>query len=86
MNKYRYIALSALAVFLVSTLAIMILLFGSAFGYLHLNFNVANVVGPASGIIFPGLAIGVLVLNRSFRRTISRLLAIIDTSKLEFST
>ena len=85
MNKYRYIALSGLAVFLVSTLAIMILLFGSGFGYLQLNFNLADVVGPACGIILPSFAIGVVVLMRSFQRTISRVLANIDTSKLEIS-
>lgn len=86
MNKYRYIGLSGFALFLVSTLVIMILIFGTAFGYIHLNFNIVDVVGPASGIIVFSFAIGVLVLMKSFQRTISRLLANIDTSKLTLST
>jgi hypothetical protein len=85
MNKYRSIGLTGFALFLVSVSAIMILLFGSAFGYIHLNFNIADVVGPASGIIFFSFAIGVLVLMKSFQRTVSRLLANIDTSKLALS-
>jgi hypothetical protein len=86
MNKYRSIGLTGFALFLVSVSAIMILLFGSAFGYIHLNFNIVDVVGPASGIIFFSFAIGVLVLMKNFQRTISRLLANIDTSKLALST
>ncbi|MBN1244013.1 hypothetical protein JXA31_00290 [Candidatus Bathyarchaeota archaeon] len=86
MNKYRYIGLSGLALFIGSISVIMILLFGAGLGYIHLNFNVADIVGPASGIILFSFAIGVLVLMKSFQRTISRLLANIDTSKLALST
>jgi hypothetical protein len=86
MNKYRYIGLTGFALFLISISAIMILLFGTGLGYIHLNFNVADVVGPASGIILFSFAIGVIVLMKSFQRTISRLLANIDTSKLALST
>jgi len=85
-NKYRYIALSVLAFFLVSVSAIMILLFGTAFGYIHLNFNIADVAGPACGIILFSVFIGVFVLMKSFQRTISKLLDNIDTSKLALST
>ena len=86
MNKYRYIALSVLAFFLVSVSALMILIFGTGLGYIHLNFNIADVVGPACGIILFSVFFGVFVLMRSFQRTISRLLANIDTSKLVLST
>jgi hypothetical protein len=64
----------------------MILLFGTGFGYFHFNFNIVEVVGPASGIIFFSFAIGVFVLMKSFQRRMLRLLANIDTSKLALST
>ena len=86
MNKYRYITLSVLAFFLCSISVIMILIFGTAFGYIYLDFNIANVAGPACGIILFSVFIGVFVLMKSFQRTISRLLANIDTSKLALST
>ena len=86
MNKYRYIVLSCLALFLVSVLVIVIFTFGTAFGYINLNFNIVDVIGPASGIIFFSFVIGVFVLMKSFQRTMSKLLANIDTSKLPLST
>jgi hypothetical protein len=86
MNKYRIITLAVFALFLVSVATLMILIFGTAFGYIHLNFNIVDVVGPASGIILFSFAIGVLVLMKSFQRTMSKLLANIDTSKLALST
>jgi hypothetical protein len=64
----------------------MILLFGSAYGYIQFNFNIVDVVGPASGIILFSFFIGVIVLMKTFQRKISRLLTNIDTSKLALST
>jgi hypothetical protein len=86
MNRFRIMGLAIFALFLVSVATLLILLFGSAYGYLHFNFNIVDVVGPASGIILFSFAIGVIVLMKSFQRTISRLLANIDTSKLALST
>jgi hypothetical protein len=86
MNTFRIIALAIFALFLVSVVTLMILLFGSAFGYIQFNFNIADVVGPASGIILFSFFIGVIVLMKTFQRKISRLLANIDTSKLALST
>jgi len=82
MNKYRWIGLSFLALFFVSTLALMILLFGAGFGYLHFDFYMADFIGPACGIILFSFFIGVFVLMKSFQRKMSKLLANIDTSKL----
>ncbi len=82
MNKYRNIGLTGFAFFMVSVVTIIILLFGTGFGYSQFNINVADVVGPASGIIFFGFFVGVIVLMKTFQRKISRLLANIDTSKL----
>jgi hypothetical protein len=86
MNKYRYIGLSVLAFFLISMSIIIILIFVAAFGYIHFDFNIANVVGPGAGIIIFSVFIGVFVLMKSFQKTMSKLLAKIDTSKLELST
>ncbi len=86
MNKYRYTVLSGFALFLVSVIVIVILIFGTAFGYFQWNFNIVDVIGPASGIVGLGFLIGVFVFVKSFQRTISKLLANIDTSKLALST
>jgi hypothetical protein len=86
MNKFRIITLAVFALFMISVATLVILLVGTGFGYFHFNFNIADVVGPASGIILFSFAIGVLVLMKSFQRTISKLLANIDTSKLALST
>jgi hypothetical protein len=85
MNTFRIAGLVILALFLVSVVTLMILLFGSAFGYFQLNFSIVDVVGPASGIILFSFFIGVIVLMKTFQRKISRLLAGIDTSKLALS-
>jgi hypothetical protein len=82
MNKYRYIVLGCLAFLLVSVLVIVILTFGTVFGYINLNFNIVDFIGPASGVIFFSFVIGVFVLMQSFQRSISRLLANIDQTKL----
>jgi hypothetical protein len=86
MSTFRIMTLAVFAFFMVSVATLMILLFGTGFGYFHFNFNIVDVVGPASGIIVFSFAIGVFVLMKSFQRTISRLLANIDTSKLALST
>jgi hypothetical protein len=75
MNTYRVAGLTCFALFLVSGATLLILLFGSAFGNIELSFNVVDLVGPASGIVLFGFAIGVLVLMKMFQRKISRLLA-----------
>jgi hypothetical protein len=82
MNKYRNIGLTGFAFFMVSVATILILLFGTGFGYFHFNLNIADVVGPASGIIIFGFFIGIIVLMKTLQRKLSRLLANIDTSKL----
>ncbi|MEX2739790.1 MAG: hypothetical protein Q6356_012060 [Candidatus Wukongarchaeota archaeon] len=86
MNTFRIAALVIFAFFLVSVATLMILLFGSAFGYFQPNFSVVDVVGLGSGIILFSFFIGVIVLMKTFQRKISRLLASIDTSKLALST
>jgi hypothetical protein len=86
MNKYRNIVLTGFSLFLVSISILLILLFGSAFGFIHLNFKVTDVLGPASGIILFSFFIGVFVLLKSFQRKISRLLTNIDPGKLALST
>jgi hypothetical protein len=80
MNTFRIIGLVIFALFLVSVATLMILLFGSAFGYIRFNFNITDVIGPASGIILFSFFIGVIVLMKTFQRKISRLLTNIDTS------
>jgi hypothetical protein len=64
----------------------MILLFGTGFGYFQFNFNIVDVVGPGSGIIFFGFLIGVVGLMKAFQRKISGLLTSLDTSKLALHT
>jgi len=86
MNTFRIAALVIFAFFLVSVATLMILLFGSAFGYFQPNFSVVDVVGLGSGIILFSFFIGVIVLMKTFQRKISRLLASIDTTKLALST
>ena len=86
MNTFRIAALVFLALFLVSTASLMVLLFGSAFGYFQLNFNIVDVVGIGSGIILFAFFIGVIVLMKTFQRKISKLLASIDPTKLALST
>jgi hypothetical protein len=86
MNRFRIAGLVIFALFLVSVVTLMILLFGSAFGYFQLNFSIVDVVGPGCGIILFSFFIGVIVLMKTFQRKISRLLASIDTSKLALST
>jgi hypothetical protein len=85
MNTFRKTTLALFALFMVSAAILVILFVGTGFGYLHFNFNIANVVGPTSGIILFGFFIGVFVLMKTFQRRISRLLTSIDTSKLAFS-
>jgi hypothetical protein len=85
MNMVRIITLVVFALFLFSVATLMILLFGTAFGYFQFNFNIANVVGPVSGIALFGFFIGIIVLMKTFQRKISRLLTSIDTSKLALS-
>ena len=85
MNKYRWATLSALAIFLASTICFMIVVFGTMFRFFHFNFNIVDVIGPTSGVILFGFLIGVFVLITSFNRTISKLLVNIDTSKLTVS-
>lgn len=82
MNAYRNMALTCFALFLVSCATLLALLFGSAFGYINLNFNITNVLGPASGIILFGFFISVLVLMQTFKRKISTLLTNIDSEEL----
>jgi ABC-type multidrug transport system fused ATPase/permease subunit len=86
MNTFRIIALVIFALFLVSVTTLMILLFGSAFGYFQFNFSVVDVVGLGSGIVLFSFFIGVIVLMKTFQRKISRLLASIDTSKFSLFT
>jgi hypothetical protein len=74
MNTYRKMALTILALFLISVAAVTFLIFGSAFGNVEFGFNVVDVVGPASGIIVFGFFAGVLILMRMFQRKITRLL------------
>jgi ABC-type multidrug transport system fused ATPase/permease subunit len=85
MNTFRITALAILALFLVSVVTLMIVLLGSAFGYIQFNFNIVDVVGPASGIILFSFFIGIIVLMKTFQRKISRLLTNTDTSKLALS-
>jgi O-antigen/teichoic acid export membrane protein len=82
MNKYRIIGLVGFSLFLVSISILFILLFGSAFGCIHLNFKITDVLGPASGIILFSFFIGFFVLTKTFQRRISRLLTNIDRDKL----
>jgi hypothetical protein len=86
MNTFRIMTLAIFALFLVSAAILMILLFGAAFGYFQFNFNILDVIGPASGIIVFGFFIGVIGLMKTFQRKISGLLTSFDTSKLTLST
>jgi hypothetical protein len=74
MNTYRKAALTALALMLISAATVILLFFGTAYGYIQLNFEIADVLGPASGIILFGFVIGVIVLMQMFQRKIRRLL------------
>jgi len=82
MNAYRNTALAGFALFLGSCATLFALLFGSAFGYIKLSFNITNVLGLASGIILFGFFIGVFALMQAFKRKISTLLTDIDSDKL----
>ena len=86
MNTFRIMTLAIFAFFLVSVAALMILRFGTGFGYFQFNFNIVDVIGPASGIIVFVFFIGVIGLMKTFQRKISGLLASFDTSELALST
>lgn len=81
MNSYRVAGLSVLAGFLLSTAAVFGLFFGSAYGYLPLNFT-ADVFGPACMIIFLTFAFSVITLTQVFRRKISKSLLNINSKIL----
>ena len=85
MNTFKTMGLAIVALFMVSGAALMILLFGSAFGYIQFSFNIVDVVGPGSGIILFSFSIAVIVLMKTFQGKISLLLTSIDTSKLALS-
>jgi hypothetical protein len=82
MNWFRIVGLTIFALFLVSVATLLILLFGSAYGYFQFNFNIFYVLGPVSGIILFGFFIGFFVLIKTFERKISRLLNNIDINKV----
>ena len=42
MNKYRWIGLSALAIFIASTICLVIVTFGTMFRFFHFDFNIVN--------------------------------------------
>jgi len=86
MNMFRIMTLAIFALFLGSVAILMILLFGTGFDYFQFNFDIVDVIGPASGIIVFGFFIGVIGLMKTFQRKISGLLASFDTSKLTLST
>jgi hypothetical protein len=82
MNRYRIIGLIIFGVFLLSTAAFFILLFGSIYGYIQLNFKIIDYLGPVSGVIFFSFAISIIALMEIFKRIISRMLKNIDSDKL----
>ena len=86
MNMFRIMTLAIFALFLGSVAILMILLFGTGFDYFQFNFDIVDVIGPASGIIVFVFFIGVIGLMKTFQRKISGLLASFDTSKLTLST
>lgn len=85
MNKYRWIGLTALAVFLVSVVGILAPIFTDMTGLTNvLNADTFNIIGPVSGGIIIGFVLTVFLLLRTFNKKISSMTSQIDLDTLAF--
>jgi len=85
MNKYRWIGLTALAVFLVSVVDILAPIFTDMTGLTNvLNADTFNIIGPVSGGIVIGFVLTVFLLLRTFNKKISSMTSQIDPDTLAF--
>jgi hypothetical protein len=83
MNKYRWIGLTALALFLVSVLGVLTPIFTDMTGLTKvLNTNTLNIIAPASGAIVIGFGLTIFLLLRTFNKKISSMTAKIDPNTL----
>ena len=83
MNKYRVIGLVGFGLFLLSIVAIFVLLFGTGYGVFNWDFSqTADVLMPVVGVIFLCFAAGVFGMISLYKKRISRVLATIDPEKL----
>ena len=83
MNKYRWIGLTALALFIVSVLGILAPIITDMTGLTKaLNTNTLNIIGPASGAIVIGFGLTIFLLLRTFNKKILSMTAKIDPNTL----
>jgi hypothetical protein len=83
MNKFRWTAVTVLALFIVSACGIVAPIFTDMVGLTNvLNADTINIIGPASGGIFLVFGITVFLLLRTFKKKISNIIAQIDSEKL----
>jgi hypothetical protein len=83
MNKYRWIGLTALVLFLVSVLGVLAPIFTDMTGLTKvLNANTLNIIGPASGVIVIGFGLTIFLLLRTFNKKILSMTAKIDPNTL----
>ena len=83
MNKFRWIGLTALALFFVSVGGVLAPIFTDIVGLTKvLNADTLNIIGLASGCIVIGFGLAVFLLLRTFKKKISSMTAQIDSNKL----
>jgi hypothetical protein len=83
MNKFRWIGLTALALFLVSVGGVLAPIFTDMTELTNvLNADTLNIIGPASGGIVIGFALTFFLLLRTFKKKMSNMIAQIDSNKL----
>ena len=83
LNKFRWTAVTTLALFLISGSVIIAPVFTDMVGLTNiLNADTLNIIGPASGGIAIVFGIAVFLLLRTFKKKISKMIAQIDSEKL----
>jgi hypothetical protein len=83
MNTFRWIGLTALALFLATTCVVLAPVFTDTTGLTHiLTADSFDIIVPASGGIVIGFSVTVFLLLRTFKKKISRMTAEIDLNKL----
>jgi hypothetical protein len=83
MNKFRWIGLTVLAVFLVSVGGVLAPIFTDMVGLTNVLTDASlNIIGPASGVIAIGFCLSVFLLLRMFNKKISSMIARIDLNNL----
>jgi len=83
MNRFRWIGLTTLALFVASSFGILAPIFTDMIGLTRILIaGVLDIIGPAAGLIFLVFALTVILLLRTFKKKISSMIAQIDPDKL----